>query len=94
MDSQGSAPVTGWRRWAPWFGAAGMLVTLWFYGFVGLVAPWWVVPLMLLLWVALSVVAWRNAATRPGVSLLMPFVAMATWFGIVAAGGAWFGWSA
>ena len=62
--------------------------------FVGLVAPWWVVPLMLLLWVALSVVAWRNAATRPGVSLLMPLVAMAMWFGVVAAGGAWFGWSA
>ena len=94
MHARGSAPVTGWRRWGPWVGAAGMLVTLWFYGFVGLVAPWWVVPLMLLLWVALSVVAWRNAATRPGVSLLMPLVAMAMWFGVVAAGGAWFGWSA
>ena len=94
MGTAGVPPTTGWRRWGPWVGAAGMLVALWFYGFVGLVAPWWVVPLMLLLWVTLSVVAWRNAADRPWVTLLMPVLAIALWFAVVAAGGAWFGWSA
>jgi hypothetical protein len=83
-----------WRRWGPWVGAAGMLVALWFYGFVGLVAPWWAVPLMILLWVVLSVIAWQNAATRPGVTLVMPVVALALWFAIVFAGGAWFDWTA
>ena len=71
-----------------------MLVALWLYGFVGLVAPWWAVPLMLALWVALSVVAWQNASTRPAVSLTMPLVALALWFAIVWAGGAWFDWTA
>jgi hypothetical protein len=84
-----TAGPTGWRRWGPWVGAAGMLVALWFYGFVGLVAPWWAVPL-----VALSVIAWQNAATRPAVSLAMPVVAMTLWFAIVWAGGAWFDWTA
>jgi hypothetical protein len=70
-----------------------MVVALWFYGFVGLVAPWWVVPLMLLLWLVLALVAWRRAAARPWVPLVMPAVAMGLWFAIVAAGGAWFGWS-
>jgi len=89
-----TAGPTGWRRWGPWVGAAGMLVALWFYGFVGLVAPWWAVPLMLALWVGLSVVAWQNAANRPAVSLTMPLVALALWFAIVWAGGAWFDWTA
>ena len=71
-----------------------MLVALWFYGFVGLVAPCWAVPLMLALWVGLSVVAWQNAANRPAVSLTMPLVALALWFAIVWAGGAWFDWTA
>ncbi len=73
---------------------AAMAVALWFYGFVALVAPWWVVPLMLALWAALLMVAVRNFARRPWVSLLTPVVAMALWFAIVSAGGAWWGWSA
>jgi hypothetical protein len=89
-----TVPAAGWRRWGPWVGAAGLLIALWFYGFVGLVAPWWVVPLMLLLWVALAVIAWQSAESRPGVSLAMPVVAMALWFAIVYAGGAWWGWTA
>ena len=31
-----TAGPTGWRRWGPWVGAAGMLVALWLYGFVNL----------------------------------------------------------
>ncbi|MFY9913490.1 MAG: hypothetical protein WAK18_02395 [Nocardioidaceae bacterium] len=86
--------ATGWRRWGPWAATAGMLVALWFYAFVALVAPWWVVPLMLLLWVALLVVAVRSFSRRPLVALLTPVAAMLAWFGIVSAGGAWWGWSA
>ena len=88
------ATVTGWRRWGPWVGAAGMLVALWFYLFVGLVAPWWAVPLMLLLWLGLALVAWNSQPDRPWVALAMPVLAMGLWFGIVLAGGAWFGWTA
>ncbi len=71
-----------------------MLVALWFYGFIGLVAPWWVVPLMVLVWLVLAAVAWRSHLRRPWVPLLMPVVALAVWFGVVVAGGAWWGWSA
>lgn len=94
MNASTGTTATGWRRWGPWFGAAGMLVALWFYALVGLVAPWWVLPLMLLLWVLLVVVAWRSNASRPWVPLVMPVVAVALWFAIVSAGGAWFGWTA
>ena len=82
------------RRSGPWFGLAGMIVALWFYGFVGLVAPWWVVPLMLLLWGAMLVVLLRSWARRPLLAFAMPFIAFGAWFGIVAAGGAWWGWTA
>lgn len=71
-----------------------MLIALWFYGFVGLVAPWWVVPLMPALWVALAVVVWRNQPQRPWVALAMPVLALALWFGVVMAGGVWWGWTA
>ena len=82
------------RRSGPWFGLAGMVVALWFYGFVGLVAPWWVVPLMLLLWGAMLAVLLRSWAPRPLLALAMPFIAFGAWFGIVVAGGAWWGWTA
>ncbi len=71
-----------------------MVVALWFYVFVGLVAPWWVVPLMVALWAALAYVGFRNFSRRPIFVLLLPFVAMLLWFAIVLAGGAWWGWQA
>lgn len=81
-----------WRRSGPWFGAAGMVVALWFYGFVGLVAPWWVVPLMVALWLVLAYVGLKNFSRRPLFVMVLPFLALALWFAIVAAGGAWWGW--
>jgi hypothetical protein len=93
MFTAGTPQATGWRRWGSWVGAAGMLVALWFYFFVGLVAPWWMVPVMLALWLLLAVVAWQRASTA-WVPLVMPLVAMGLWFGVLSAGGAWFGWSA
>lgn len=71
-----------------------MVVALWFYGFVGLVAPWWVVPITLALWLVLFVLALWNFSRSPVVVLATPLVAMVLWFGIVSAGRAWWGWSA
>jgi hypothetical protein len=71
-----------------------MLVALWFYVFVVLVAPWWMLPVMVLLWAALVVVLVKSWSTRPYLALAMPFIALAAWFGIVSAGGAWLGWTA
>lgn len=71
-----------------------MFVALWFYGFVGLVAPAWMVPVMLLLWLVLLLVQLRNFTRRPLVAFAMPFVSLVLWFAIVAAGGRWLGWSA
>ena len=82
------------RRSGPWFGLAGMIVALSFYALVGLVAPWWVVPLMLLLWGVMLTVLVRSWTPRPLLALVMPFIALAVWFGVVVAGGAWLGWTA
>ena len=71
-----------------------MVVALWFYGFVALVAPWWVVPLMLALWAVLVWVGIKNFSRRPILVLVLPFIAMTLWFAIVAAGGRWWGWEA
>ena len=82
------------RRSGPWFGLAGMFVALWFYGSIGLVAPWWVVPLMLALWGVLLAVLVRSWTPRPLLAFAMPFIALAVWFGVVVAGGAWLDWTA
>ncbi len=71
-----------------------MVVALWFYVFVGLVAPWWVVPLMVALWLVLAFVGVMNFSRRPLLVLTLPAVAMVLWFAVVVAGGAWWGWQA
>lgn len=71
-----------------------MFVALWFYGFVAVVAPVWMVPVMLVLWLALLVVQLRNFTRRPLIAFAMPFAAFALWAVIVAAGGRWLGWTA
>lgn len=83
-----------WRRSGPWVGMVGLLVALWFYGFVALVAPWWVVPIMLAVWLVFFVAGLLNFSRRPLLVLALPFVAMGLWFGVISAGGAWWGWTA
>ncbi|MGH3500356.1 MAG: hypothetical protein ACRDQA_05575 [Nocardioidaceae bacterium] len=80
------------RRSGPWVGTAGMVVALWFYVFIVLVAPWWMLPVMLAVWGALFAVALRSFSRRPLVTLATPFVAMAVWGAVILAGGAFLSW--
>jgi hypothetical protein len=73
---------------------AGMACALFLYGASGLVAPWWAVVLLLVVWLVLFAVAcaWWNPHPRwvPGVAV----VAVVLWFAAITAGGAFLGWTA
>lgn len=78
----------------PFIGMGGMACALFLYAFSGLVAPWYVVVAMLLVWLALFVLAARWWTPHPR---RVPLVAVGTivlWFVVINAGGAWLGWTA
>lgn len=78
----------------PFVGMVGMACAFFLYAASGLVAPWWGVVLLLVVWVALFVLAcawWTSHPRRlPGIAVLT----IALWFALVSAGGAWLGWTA
>lgn len=82
------------RRSGPWIGLVGLVSCFFLYVVSGIVAPWWAVPLLLLVWVAHLVLALRWFSTRPYAVLLLPVSAIALWFAAITAGGAWLGWTA
>jgi hypothetical protein len=73
---------------------AGMACAFFLYAASGLLAPWWGVVGLLLVWAFLLSVAcvwWTPYPKR------VPFVAvfaLVFWFAAVNAGGAWLGWTA
>jgi hypothetical protein len=73
---------------------AGMAAAFFLYAASGLVAPWWGVVLLLLVWLVLFVVACRWWTPHP---TRLPFLAVAAvvlWFAVVTAGAAWLDWTA
>ena len=71
-----------------------MAAAFFLYAASGLVAPWWAVVLLILLWLVLFVVACRWWTPHPK---RLPFLAVAAvilWFAVVTAGAAWLGWTA
>ena len=78
----------------PFVGMAGMAVAFFLYAASGLLAPWWAVGLLLLLWLALLGVAVAWWTPHPRRVPAVPVVAVLLWFGILNAGGAWLGWVA
>ncbi len=78
----------------PFVGMAGMACAFFLYAASGLVAPWWAVVGLLVVWVLLFVVAaaWWSLHPRwvPGLAV----AAVLLWFAVVTAGGAFLGWSA
>ena len=79
-DPVGRAEVSPW----PFVGMAGMACAFFLYGASVLFAPWWVVVLLGLVWVALFLVAcaWWSLHPRwvPGVAV----AALLVWAGAVA----------
>jgi hypothetical protein len=82
------------RRSAAWIGVAAMVVVAWPFAFIGLVAPAWMIPVMLAAWALMLAIALRNFERHPMLVLGMPVIALAFWVAVVSAGGAWFGWTA
>ena len=82
------------RRSASWIGVASMVVVAWPFAFIGLVAPAWMIPVMLAAWALMFALALRNFDRYPMLVLAMPVIAIAFWVAVVSAGGAWFGWTA
>jgi hypothetical protein len=82
------------RRSASWIGVASMVVVAWPFALIGLVAPAWMIPVMLAAWALMFAVALRNFDRHPMLVLGMPVIALAFWVAVVSAGGAWFGGTA
>ena len=86
----GSPATSVW----PFVGMIGMAGTFFLYAVSGLVAPWWGVVLLLLVWLALFVLATRWWTPHPRRVAVLPVVALVVWFAVLNAGAAWLGWTA
>ena len=78
----------------PFVGMCGMAAAFFLYAASGLVAPWWAVVLLMLVWVGFFVVACRWWTPYPTRVAFVPLVAAVVWFFSLLAGAAWLGWQA
>ena len=78
----------------PFVGMIGLVAMFFPYAASGLVAPWWGVALLVTVWVALFVLACRWWTPHPRRLVGLAAVSPLLLFAVVAAGGAWWGWSA
>lgn len=69
------------------------LVALWLYVSSGLLAPFWAVTALLVLWVLLAWVAVLVHRRHGALALLVPVTAIALWFGAITAGEQLLGWT-
>jgi hypothetical protein len=84
------------RRISPWgfVGVAGMVAMFFPYAASGLVAPYWAVGVLLVVWLVLTVVTCRWFMPHPRRTLVMPVFAFVVWIGTITAGGAFLDWTA
>ena len=84
------------HRASPWPFVAmmGMAGTFFLYAVSGLLAPWYGVVLLLLVWVVLFVIACRWWTPHPKLMLMLPAIAVEIWFAVLVLGEALFDWTA
>jgi hypothetical protein len=84
------------RRVSPWgfVGVAGMVAMFFPYAASGLVAPYWAVGVLLVVWLVLMVVTCRWFMPHPRRTLVMAPLALAIWIGAISMGGLLLDWSA
>jgi hypothetical protein len=75
-------------------GMGGMACVLFLVLASGLVAPWYGVVALALVWVLLFVVGVRWFTTHPWRVAALPLVMVVVWFGTVMTGAAVLGWNA
>jgi hypothetical protein len=88
-------PATG-ERLSPWsfVGMVLMACSFFLYAASGLVAPWWAVAALLVVWAALLVLSLSWFVRRPTWVPLVGIFSIAVWFAALVAGGALLHWSA
>lgn len=77
-----------------WIGLILFLPVGWLYLVSGLVAPFWAVIVLWVIWLVILagiINAWRS---RPILVLAAPFVAFLIWAGVLWVGDQFFGWTA
>ena len=78
----------------PFVAMVGMAGCFFLYAASGLLAPWYGVAFLMLLWVLLFVQATRWWTPHPKRTLLIPLLAIALWFAVLTLGEALFDWTA
>ena len=78
----------------PFVGMAGMACVFFLYAASGLLAPWWAVVLLLVVWALALLVALAWWSRHPTRLPWLPVALAVLWFVVLNAGGAWLGWTA
>lgn len=78
----------------PFVAMCGMAAAFFPYAASGLVAPWYGVVVLMMVWTVLFGLNCAWFMKRPKLTLVLPVVAFVVLFGVVAAGGAFLGWTA
>ncbi|MGA8846248.1 MAG: hypothetical protein WB471_06505 [Nocardioides sp.] len=71
-----------------------MAAAFFLYGASALVAPWWAVALLMLIWLLMFVKACSWWTPHPRRIVVLGAVAIVLWFVTLLAGAAFLGWSA
>jgi hypothetical protein len=77
---------------APFVAMAGTVACLFMYAASGLLVPWWVVALLLVVWVVLFALNCAWFVRRPRRTLVLPVVAIVVWAATVVGGGILLEW--
>ena len=70
-----------------------MAAAFFLYAASGLVAPWWAVTLLMLVWVGLFALCCAWWRLHPGWLPWVPAAATVFWFAALVCGGVFLGWS-
>lgn len=84
------------ERVSPWpfVGMGGMACAFFLYAASGLIAPWWAVVVLLVVWMLMLFVATVWWSRHPTWVPWLAVFAFVLWFAAMNAGGAWLGWTA
>lgn len=78
----------------PFVAMAGMAGTFFLNAASVLLAPWYGVALLLLVWLGLLLLGFRWWTPHPVRLALLPVASLLLWYGIVMAGDVWLDWNA
>ena len=78
----------------PFIGVGGLACAFFLYAASGLLAPWWVVVVLLVIWVFLLVLALAWFTRHPMRVFGIAVFAVVFWFVTMVAGGVFLDWSA